>query len=108
MVYQHGVGVEPAKGLREEKAPPIQFHSLGRAGLTAIRNASDAVDHAVEHLTKGEVALWLGERGRSSEERLYPESADGRSEERRVGKECDRTCRSRWAVYHYKQKQTSY
>src|SRR3546814_18957942 len=78
MVYQHGVGVEPAKGLREEKAPPIQFHSLGRAGLTAIRNASDAVDHAVEHLKKGEVAPWLGERGRSSEERLYPESADGR------------------------------
>ena len=23
-----------------------------------------------------------------------------RSEERRVGKECDRTCRSRWSPYH--------
>src|SRR3546814_12367180 len=33
--------------------------------------------------------------------------ADGtiRSEERRVGKECVRTCRSRWAPYHYKKKQ---
>src|SRR3546814_16845184 len=27
-----------------------------------------------------------------------------RSEERRVGKECGSTCRSRWSPYHYKQK----
>src|SRR3546814_4129566 len=26
--------------------------------------------------------------------------ADGRSEERRVGKECVSTCRSRWSPYH--------
>src|SRR3546814_15319802 len=26
--------------------------------------------------------------------------ADGRSEERRVGKECGRTCSSRWSPYH--------
>src|SRR3546814_12149351 len=29
---------------------------------------------------------------------------DGRSEERRVGKECVSTCRSRWSPYHEKQK----
>src|SRR3546814_18817559 len=28
----------------------------------------------------------------------------GRSEARRVGKECVRTCRSRWSPYHYKNK----
>src|SRR3546814_17402579 len=28
-----------------------------------------------------------------------------RSDERRVGKECVRTCRSRWSPYHYKKKQ---
>src|SRR3546814_14678247 len=33
---------------------------------------------------------------------LYLEGV--RSEERRVGKECGRTCRSRWSQYHYKQK----
>src|SRR3546814_13138743 len=27
---------------------------------------------------------------------------DARSEERRVGKECVSTCRSRWSPYHYK------
>src|SRR3546814_11587024 len=30
------------------------------------------------------------------------EGAFGRSEERRVGKECVSTCRSRWSPYHYK------
>src|SRR3546814_17865973 len=29
---------------------------------------------------------------------------DYRSEERRVGKECVSTCRSRWSPYHYKKK----
>src|SRR3546814_19728579 len=28
-----------------------------------------------------------------------------RSEERRVGKECVSTCRSRWSPYHYKKKE---
>src|SRR3546814_12476901 len=31
-------------------------------------------------------------------------SASWRSEERRVGKECVSTCRSRWSPYHYKKK----
>src|SRR3546814_14827549 len=35
-----------------------------------------------------------------------PES--DRSEERRVGKECVSTCRSRWSPYHYKKKKTNY
>src|SRR3546814_14975326 len=30
----------------------------------------------------------------------YYAIADGRSEERRVGKECVSTCRSRWSPYH--------
>src|SRR3546814_16494955 len=29
-----------------------------------------------------------------------PVAPDGRSEERRVGKECVSTCRSRWSPYH--------
>src|SRR3546814_19063344 len=31
-----------------------------------------------------------------------------RSEERRVGKECVSTCRSRWSPYHYKKKNNNY
>src|SRR3546814_8421482 len=32
--------------------------------------------------------------------RLAPRAGRGRSEERRVGKECVSTCRSRWSPYH--------
>src|SRR3546814_4500383 len=38
-------------------------------------------------------------------DRLFAKVADHRSEERRVGKECVSTCRSRWSPYHYKKKQ---
>ena len=31
---------------------------------------------------------------------ILPHVDDGRSEERRVGKECLRLCRSRWSPYH--------
>src|SRR3546814_18046203 len=46
---------------------------------------------------------------RSLEEQLSKERRDVlalhvRSEERRVGKECVSTCRSRWSPYHYKKK----
>src|SRR3546814_14727620 len=33
---------------------------------------------------------------------LLSDFVEGRSEERRVGKECVSTCRSRWSPYHYK------
>src|SRR3546814_4238896 len=33
-------------------------------------------------------------------ERLHRRAGSGRSEERRVGKECVSTCRSRWSPYH--------
>src|SRR3546814_19025450 len=36
--------------------------------------------------------------------RRLVEVDDASSEERRVGKECVSTCRSRWARYHYKKK----
>src|SRR3546814_12969675 len=42
---------------------------------------------------------WSG-MGRSGWRKSYPP----RSEERRVGKACVSTCRSRWSPYHYKQK----
>src|SRR3546814_19686895 len=38
-------------------------------------------------------------------EKRYLENGS-RSEERREGKECVRTCRSRWSPYHYKKIQT--
>src|SRR3546814_16368923 len=36
--------------------------------------------------------------------RTFDFTSPWRSEERRVGKECVSTCRSRWSPYHYKKK----
>src|SRR3546814_16988623 len=52
-----------------------------------------------------------GDKG-DAEDRLYRNTValashlihHMRSEERRVGKECVSTCRSRWSTYHYKKK----
>src|SRR3546814_2061337 len=41
----------------------------------------------------------LKKAGMSEVERVRL-AVDGRSEERRVGKECGSTCRSRWSPYH--------
>src|SRR3546814_12569351 len=38
---------------------------------------------------------------------ILPTGAGKRSEERRVGKECVRTCRSRWSPYHSKKNNRS-
>src|SRR3546814_15769603 len=50
-------------------------------------------------------------KGATSRQRLGAPSApvrDERSEERRVGKGCVRTCRSRWSSSHSKNNRTSY
>src|SRR3546814_21196307 len=39
-------------------------------------------------------------------DRITDLAIERRSEERRVGKECVRTCRSRWSPYHSKKKKT--
>src|SRR3546814_15850722 len=44
----------------------------------------------------------IANRGKVAE--VYLIDKVDRSEERRVGKECVRTCRSRWARYHSKKK----
>src|SRR3546814_14500372 len=44
-----------------------------------------------------------GSNTRSSTSGVMPQPVS-RSEERRVGKECVSTCRSRWSPYHYKTK----
>src|SRR3546814_4500745 len=43
---------------------------------------------------------WDGRRQILAVEMANRESATSRSEERRVGKECVSTCRSRWSPYH--------
>src|SRR3546814_14349888 len=57
------------------------------------------------HRTAADIFLHVGRRrirDRTFERPLH--DLAGRSEERRVGKECVSTCRSRWSPYHYNTK----
>src|SRR3546814_5492576 len=61
--------------------------------------AGGAADHVLEELA---VARRVDDDV-VAQRRLEPDLG-GRSEERRVGKECVSTCRSRWSPYHSKKK----
>src|SRR3546814_2178374 len=54
--------------------------------------AGDRRGHTEEPIFRGTLDREIGGAGTGRE--------DGRSEERRVGKECVSTCRSRWSPYH--------
>src|SRR3546814_6116972 len=75
--------------------PPMQAGGVDRA-VGARRELLDA----------GEGRILVDRLGRHLEQagpgmRLHqPHHVDQRSEERRVGKECVSTCRSRWSPYH--------
>src|SRR3546814_9475979 len=67
-------------------------------GATSPRSAPDpdAASHPMSATSRNDDTRW-----RHS-------AASPRSEERRVGKECVSTCRSRWSPYHYKKKKQIY
>ena len=70
-----------------------------------VRNADGILDRIVEQKDASDDELSIGEVNSGTyifhavalREQL---ALVGRSEERRVGKECDRVCRSRWSPYH--------
>src|SRR3546814_3137137 len=64
------------------------------AGVTVANNLPDAQDSNAEN------GSTRSER-RVREEETVNYEISKRSEERRVGKECVSTCRSRWSPYHY-------
>src|SRR3546814_19396055 len=88
--------------------PPVgELTDAGRSGADA---------RQIENLETGKRQT-LARHGRllfvhARQPALYPISTGspqpryGRSEERRVGKECVSTCRSRWSPEHEKKKQT--
>src|SRR3546814_17967914 len=60
-------------------------------------------------LTKAQRLTWAEQAVRTMRAaagvlKTIAEQPARRSEERRVGKECVSTCRSRWSTYHYKKK----
>src|SRR3546814_20086484 len=82
---------------------------LNPAGLGEGREGGVAVEH-IEHRIAALRGLSL--RWEGDEDAIGPAGLGGhvphRSEERREGKECVSTCRSRWTPYHYKKKHQRY
>src|SRR3546814_12648347 len=66
---------------------------VGRGKGAGVYYLGDDIDHMLSEATRVREDI---QRGATREEL--------RSEERRVGTECVRTCRSRWSPYHYKKK----
>src|SRR3546814_19041653 len=69
------------------------------APSSAQRLATDA--GSAENTVASSIRPW---RKRTHWPPLRSIAGINRSEERRVGKECVSTCRSRWSPYHYKKK----
>src|SRR3546814_868839 len=63
--------------------------------------ATEALQREFEAWDDEPIVLRRTEDGRGDSEFRY-HNAESRSEERRVGKECVSTCRSRWSPYHSK------
>src|SRR3546814_8802391 len=73
--------------------PPVPFPP-GSPGRLAPDRPGGEAERGEEHSRHG------NRPRRDPGERMAPHELDERSEERRVGEECVRTCRSRWAPYN--------
>src|SRR3546814_4888401 len=73
----------------------VQTCALPICRLGGIRRAAKElmIDHAVVSRHVRALEAWTGAK-------LTERDGNSRSEERRVGKECVSTCRSRWSPYH--------
>src|SRR3546814_18202646 len=87
--------------LDERRDHRRQRESRDRQGHEDPARDDHTEDQAIHRAALASLPVWTSSRIRSVER---PAQASARSEERRVGKECVSTCRSRWSPYHKKQK----
>src|SRR3546814_11328272 len=94
-------GFQPSSGL-------LIFHETIVEDHCAARRRGDLEDCFASPDLPGRHAQFvpgINGRGKAAVQPCNPVcAAAARSEERRVGTECVRTCRSRWSPYHYKKK----
>src|SRR3546814_17652336 len=106
----------PARASRRAVGAPRRFGRFAIHGIVRALLPRDAASDA--HITAKPGVIVFGENDRGHGGRSWCGRAAGheeagiagaaraggphtRSEERRVGKECVSTCRSRWSPYHY-------
>lgn len=63
MVYEMGVGVSPADGLKEDQAPQVRPGNARQIASLSARHIRDGLAHAVDHLKEGKVAPSLRPAG---------------------------------------------
>src|SRR3546814_11958846 len=95
-----------SEGHRLQEAPPSQLSPPQRASPAA-HDPEDRCDRRREEGEEGRAQEGRGRRRRRRNRHRLSDTRrgvtnHGRSEERRAGKECVRTCRSRWSADHYK------
>jgi hypothetical protein len=73
MVYEHGVGVRPAGGVREDQAPELTRENAAEAIHLSRKHIRHEWQHATKHLEEGNVAPVLMHSGTSGEEGAAPE-----------------------------------
>lgn len=72
MVYDHGVGIKPAGGVKNDQAPEIRAENAGEVAQLAARHVEHGARHALEHLRQGKIAPALGADAKQSEEAREP------------------------------------
>ncbi|MDF1502915.1 DUF2231 domain-containing protein [Roseisolibacter sp. H3M3-2] len=60
MVYEHGVGVKPADGLRDGDSPELAPGHFGEAARRAVRDVETAIPTAVEEMRAGDLLPAIG------------------------------------------------
>jgi Holliday junction DNA helicase RuvB len=89
------VKAQAEKALAMLDVDPQGFDLMDRKLLEAVVHRFDGGPVGLDN-----VAAAIGEESGTIEDVIEPYLIQQRSEERRVGKECRRLCRSRWSPYH--------
>src|SRR3546814_19903350 len=95
----------PIKSKKERVGRILQMHSNDRSEIKEVRASDIAAAVGLKDVTTGDT-LCAQDHIITLERMVFPEPVISmavepkRSDERRVGKECVSTCRSRWAPYN--------
>src|SRR3546814_13650136 len=99
-IYHFGRGLPDYDYLVDYEPPVVTRVHAGDGRLLAEFARNERVFVPIEAIPKRVVKAFLAAEDKNFYEHPGVDFVSLRSEERRVGKECVSTCRSRWSPYH--------
>src|SRR3546814_17372504 len=93
---------------KANSVPELETSASRPTGKNAAKSATNTPVRTVMTCGVWNFGCTFEKNSGSRPSRLITKKMRVRSEERRVGKECVSTCRSRWSAYHSKQKKQRY